>query len=567
MASPTAQPMLLPSAVKYSPVGSDRSAARHGSKPVWHLAKREIQGLASLCVAVTWKAATTNMDKLMIWAVMEQLKQVTLWLTMALSAIVMARELLDRMRRQISSLNQLRRSVSKGSLQAAKRLTSASSLSQLSKSLPWSAEDRAKSFSSNNSTHRTCRLAANDKPVVSSELLNEMTLVDVTTAIRYAVEFNQPEFDDTHIELQSMTMQQAIDAMKFAVKESVGVNDVVRSASTTNVDALWFCAAMRIFCDWRMIGQVPPNYKAYEMGMNLGKRDLIQNLHKIETAAHAWMDTHSEQLRTPSLRQLLEYEIQNGVHDRLPKLKDHTAAIGLLWVLRQIHYQEHIYINLLDCETYTTSHEAVCAAYHQVIGKYHGWFVQQMFQHSLKGAPPALEIYKCMRPRLLERLSEQDISISEPPPYLLNLSCSSFDDSSDSEDGVVADHYYSNEKVDDAHCDLFGSHLIREWENAGKYIQGEFGRFFQSLLQVMSGTPEHRLTARAMKQHDSHSDLQYRRDALSSSNFLSSKSTVADEITKDACEQMRIFTGMVQSVLSELFALINELNMNDPTKV
>merc|ERR1711966_183458 len=109
---------------------------------------------------------------------------------------------------------------------------------------------------------------------------------------------------------------------------------------TGNIDALNFCAAMRVFAEWRVLRQVPPGYKGYAVGIGLGQKDIVQNIAKIEHAIHNYIDyrlSHGHDVvSSPTLRDLLQYEVDADVHGntKLPRLKDKTAAMGLLWVRR-----------------------------------------------------------------------------------------------------------------------------------------------------------------------------------------------------------------------------------------
>ena len=156
--------------------------------------------------------------------------------------------------------------------------------------------------------------------------------------------------------------------------------------------------------------------------MNLGHKDIVQNLGKMETAVHEWLDYRREQvamerawepnsgdgdfyddeLRSPTLRDLLEHEVDCNVHAHLPRLVEKSAAMGLLWVRRQLHYQTSIFSNILRVpETFPSSHAAVASAYAQVYGHYHGWAVQKIFNYSFQAAPAVSEIYKFMNPHRL----------------------------------------------------------------------------------------------------------------------------------------------------------------------
>ena len=50
-------------------------------------------------------------------------------------------------------------------------------------------------------------------------------------------------------------------------------------------DALLFCSVMRAFADWRLVKQTPPGYKGYSVGMELGRKDVVQNIAKVRWRA------------------------------------------------------------------------------------------------------------------------------------------------------------------------------------------------------------------------------------------------------------------------------------------
>jgi uncharacterized protein (DUF885 family) len=105
---------------------------------------------------------------------------------------------------------------------------------------------------------------------------------------------------------------------------------------------------------------------------------------------------------------LLEHEVDCNVHASLPRLVEKTAAMGLLWVRRQLHYQTSIFSNILRVpETFPSSHAAVASAYAQVYGHYHGWAVQKIFNYSFQAAPAVSEIYKFMNPHRLRTAHEE----------------------------------------------------------------------------------------------------------------------------------------------------------------
>ena len=86
------------------------------------------------------------------------------------------------------------------------------------------------------------------------------------------------------------------------------------------------------------------------------RRDLLDNQSQLDGATGIGYDTCPASpgskdctLRSPTLRQLLEHEVDLDTHDnsRLPRLKDKTAAMGLLWVRRQLQYQTALFANIL----------------------------------------------------------------------------------------------------------------------------------------------------------------------------------------------------------------------------
>jgi hypothetical protein len=48
------------------------------------------------------------------------------------------------------------------------------------------------------------------------------------------------------------------------------------------------------------------------------------------------MESGKAKALAPTVRQILEYELVHNVHTHLPKLKDNTAAIGIVWMTRSL---------------------------------------------------------------------------------------------------------------------------------------------------------------------------------------------------------------------------------------
>jgi len=119
--------------------------------------------------------------------------------------------------------------------------------------------------------------------------------------------------------------------------------------------------------------------------------------------------TMETELRSPTLRQLLQSEISMDIHPtrKLPYLKDGSAAMGLLWVRRQLHYQTATFRNILDVpKVFPSVIVAVSHAYSEVYGSLHGWAVQKIFNYSFQAAPDAVTVFRHMNPIELERVTK-----------------------------------------------------------------------------------------------------------------------------------------------------------------
>jgi Glycolipid transfer protein (GLTP) len=222
-------------------------------------------------------------------------------------------------------------------------------------------------------------------PFAAVHDIAELTLGEVGTTLRYAFESSKDNFDRASFLYGSQPrVVKIIDALDVASAKSRGADVSECKQSTTpirnygNVDALKFVGAMRVFGEWRIPRQVPEGYKGFAVGMNLGYKDVVQNLMKIEQAVHVWLDYHKRLSNditcSPTLRQVLEHEANTNVHTALPRLKDRTGAMGLLWVRRQLQYQANIFGNILQVpEKFPSTEAGVTAAYKEVYDKYHGW--------------------------------------------------------------------------------------------------------------------------------------------------------------------------------------------------
>ena len=136
--------------------------------------------------------------------------------------------------------------------------------------------------------------------------------------------------------------------------------------------------------------------------MKMGHKDVVNNIAKIEGAAHDYIDDQKEnhdvsEIYGPTLRQLLQFEKEKDRHPKLPRLREVSGAMGLLWVRRQLHFQLSFFENALDT-SFTTTADAFQAAYARVYSNFHGMAVKKIFNYSLKAAPEIQEVYECMKP-------------------------------------------------------------------------------------------------------------------------------------------------------------------------
>jgi len=191
--------------------------------------------------------------------------------------------------------------------------------------------------------------------------------------------------------------------VKFPKVESPDVSDLSLSAlsdrfavSLESTDD--FVEVLTLFALYRFEHQVPQGYRAYSMGMSLGMKDVLQNVAKIRRAALSYEAFHGSSPKT--VWELLDAEAE--YHSKLPKLHDPSAAIGVLWSLRQLKYQLLIYKNFLDGQS---AKEAVESAYNAVYGDYHGFVIREIFKKSFNGAPPV--------PVILEKMKESGVKADD----------------------------------------------------------------------------------------------------------------------------------------------------------
>jgi hypothetical protein len=114
-------------------------------------------------------------------------------------------------------------------------------------------------------SHHTFALSSSE-PFISIKDIAQLTLRDVAMTFRYALESTRKEFNKNKFTSKaSPRVKKAFDQMSAAAAQSRGKHvSVARTESGLNngdIDALHFCAAMRIFAEWRVVRQVPEGYK------------------------------------------------------------------------------------------------------------------------------------------------------------------------------------------------------------------------------------------------------------------------------------------------------------------
>lgn len=368
------------------------------------------------------------------------------------------------------------------------------------------------------------------RPFVSLSVIADMTLQDVATVFEYAVESSHPNFRErSFLTHASPAVRTVVSNLQSALAKSRGsdIGDYLQQdAAVTGVDTLKFVGAMRVFAEWRILRLVPDGYKGFSVGMSLGHKDVVQNLVKIEEAVHKYLDhqqdTHGMDtyviLRTPTLHELLSFEIEMGVHpaNRLPRLTEKSAGMGLLWVRRQLAYQTHLFDNVRRTDKYTTTKDAVSAAYKEVYDRYHGWAVQKIFNYSFQASPKSNIIFRHMNPRLLQKL--------------LSMECTGTTSASKN---VQNETSFKSDNP---------------FEQLLHHIGGEWNKFTFGVTRVFQ--PQKRQQARGTEESDPDNN-----------DF------VTNEMVEDAHRQIEGFLEVSYPIMDNLKSLFQELNMDDPTKV
>eukprot|EP00977_Amphora_coffeiformis_P012931 scaffold3289_cov163-Amphora_coffeaeformis.AAC.6 len=258
-----------------------------------------------------------------------------------------------------------------------------------------------------------------EKPFVSESQVASMTIRDVSDVFRYIFQCDTVDFDhDVYVGKLREPALKAIETLGFALRSSRGERVMIRSCEKCSefgsLDALAFIGACRIYAEWMTIRLVPDGYGRYAFGMGIAKRDMIGNISKAEKAVHAYLDqkvqeANGETVYSATIRDILEFEIASNLHPHKPKLGNNTAAQGILWLKRQLQYHVATFSNTLEIGLRFPDDKAASrAAYEETYGKYHGFFVKQIFQSTYDLAPPQSTILHHMNLPKFQNVQECD---------------------------------------------------------------------------------------------------------------------------------------------------------------
>lgn len=521
------------------------------------------------------------------------------------------------------------------------------------------------------------------EPFVTTDEIAKLTLEDIALVFRYTIHSSLDDFDkDGFIEEANVSERTAIifSAMEKSVAKSRG-NGIASAATTSSasnefgeVDALMFCAAMRILAEWRVLRQVPDGYKGYAVGMSLGHKDVVQNLVKIEAAIHDLIELRKQDyqvavnamedewdrtscqadngaieptceavisdrpshrstpptLQSPTLRELLQYEIEEGIQnvDKLPRLKEKSAAMGILWVRRQLMYQTEVFANvLLVPSQYETVTDAVAAAYSTVYDAFHGWAVQKIFNYSFQAAPDSDLIFRHMNPSRLKEVTDAalngdiadadddiktlqtettetqstndfieeenvlvyDEELNQTPFYqlpFLNASAYVEDWAAAEAKAESTDHQDGQGDPDTdnpwirfglqiaSEWDKIGKHVVLEWDKLGKHVVSEFDKLSIHVESEMDkiGQEWEKFASNVIglfqggdnKNNRVSGSIGKRKGALSGEAL---ELYISRKMEQDAKSHISSYLEVVSPLLDDIAGLFEEMNCDDLTKV
>ena len=430
-----------------------------------------------------------------------------------------------------------------------------SRLSRVSSSVSFTICEKLKSY-----RRRTALKAITRKECFAKlEYIKRLSIHDLIILFRYANEVNQAGFQRKQFMVgQTQLIRSMITAMDMAVNMSRGAHQ--RQCTKTkmdgrkgDIDALYFAAVTRIFAEWRTLRLIPRGYGRYAAGLNMAYRDVLQNLAKIEAGVHAYLKHVSETPQDerslcPTLRELIEFERVMQLHPKLPCLSEKSTASGLLWTKRQLDYQASIFFNTLQVPVdFATTQLAAKAAYSGVFGEYHGWALKQLFSQSFGGSPPLEAILKQMDPII---------------------------DGNSAETSIGMDRRLSDASEDTNSAETGDNEFLVAMDGFGKFV----GHKWDDILRLFNCVDSKNRANRSQNilvSSESYLDMKNVVDAARYDLVTLSESMSDDSdetpVSRDPLEDIKLgiiqFVNDLRPLLEDISGLLEENNMNDPTRV
>jgi len=346
------------------------------------------------------------------------------------------------------------------------------------------------------------------------------------------------------------------------------------------------------------------------VGLSLAYRDVLQNLEKIERGVHEYLRHYqsmskennidsSASIPSPTLRQLLQFELGTKLHKNLPRLKDQSAASGILWTKRQVHYQTALFRNFLEVpECYPSPKDAAIAAYQIVYNDYHGWAVKRIFTHSYGGSPPLDKIWLSICPptdlpknhvgsKHEYKTRSKVFESSKHPKNYPSSAPQRLDPNSASISHISSSASSGTQEDDDevlAALDNFRHEIVEKWEdllrmfNCGKEEKKKWKRSLIlsseshfDLNQLNTEMIESSLReSSSICSSDINSIVTSSTVASCSSSFTVetaiSRQQVNDNLIERSKRGVQDFVRNVSPMIADVGKLMDELNMNDPSK-
>jgi len=418
----------------------------------------------------------------------------------------------------------------------------------------------------------------------------DMTLKDLTVSLRYTLESTKKDFNQgKFMSGLSPRLKNIIDRVAKATSIARGsdlrapITGEPKSAkSTGDIDAINFCASMRLFAEWRVLRQVPPGYKGYAVGVGLAQKDMVQNIAKVEDAIQNYIDLqkrndddntqlrNNEIVTSPTLRDLLKYEVDTNLHDntKLPRLQEKSAAMGVLWLQRQLIYQTALFTNTLDVpKRYDSTGVAVQAAYDKVYKNFHGWAIRKIFSYSFQAAPEGIEIFKFMNPHRLKEVEQEARAKSMGTLVGKKRKLR--------QHGKVG-------KLENTPIGRFSQHVGNEWNKIACNVGNEWEKLSENVgneWDKVTGTVG-QLFGQQKDQRGKEKSSRPKNDCVAmtanlglaivsddDAKQLEMEKYIRQEMRKDAYEHIKVYLEVVDPLVDDLNNLIEEFNMDDPTKV